>query len=72
MFLKYLLFALALPVFTHNATYVTGLPINDIDLHINDIDLPIVVLHGVASSASNMQVFCDWLELSFNRKVYNI
>jgi len=72
MFLKYLLFALALPIFTHNATHVSGLPVNDNDLHINDTDLPVVVLHGVASSAPNMDVFSAWLELSFDRKVYNI
>lgn len=34
--------------------------------------LPIVVLHGIASSAPNMDVFCDWLETTFQRKVYNI
>ena len=33
---------------------------------------PIVVLHGVASSAPNMNVFSDWLEKSFNTKVFNI
>ena len=76
MFLKYLLFALSLPVFTHNTT---GLPINEYDYDNNNLvnnntytDLPIVVLHGVASSAPNMDIFCAWLELSFNRKVYNV
>lgn len=68
MFFKYLLFALAL---AQQATYVDGLPVNELSL-MNATDLPIVVLHGVASSVDNMEVFCDWLELSFNRTVYNI
>jgi len=75
MFFKYLLFALALPVFTDNSTCVNGLPINNysfISHTIDDTELPIAVLHGVASSASNMDVFCDWLGSTFNRTVYNI
>jgi palmitoyl-protein thioesterase len=36
------------------------------------VSLPLVVLHGVASSSSKMDVFCKWLEISFNRNVYNI
>lgn len=39
-------------------------------LHINA--QPIVVLHGVASSAPNMNVFSTWIEKSFNTKVFNI
>ena len=34
--------------------------------------LPIVVLHGVASSAPNMNDFSAWLEKTFNTKVFNI
>jgi len=78
MFFKYLLFALSLPIFTHNTT---GLPVYESDEYDYDdnnlinntyTDLPIVVLHGVASSAPNMDIFCAWLELAFNRKVYNV
>lgn len=68
MFFKYLLFALAL---AQQTTYVDGVPVNELS-SMNATDLPIVVLHGVASSVDNMEVFCDWLELSFNRTVYNI
>jgi len=38
-------------------------------IHIN---IPTVVLHGVASSASNMNNLSDWVETSFNTKVFNI
>ena len=34
--------------------------------------VPIVVLHGVASSAPNMDIFSSWLETTFNTKVFNI
>ena len=34
--------------------------------------VPIVVLHGVASSAPNMDIFSSWLETTFNKKVFNI
>ena len=34
--------------------------------------VPIAVLHGIASSAKQMVPFCDWLELSFKRPVYNL
>ena len=35
-------------------------------------DLPIVVLHGVASNAANMATFSNWIECEFDRKVYNM
>jgi palmitoyl-protein thioesterase len=35
-------------------------------------DIPIVVLHGIASSAQNMEVLSEWLEETFERDVYNI
>lgn len=38
----------------------------------NLINQPIVVLHGVASSAPNMNEFSSWLETIFNTKVFNI
>ena len=34
--------------------------------------LPIAVLHGIASSAKQMEPFCDWLALTFHDLVYNI
>lgn len=35
-------------------------------------NLPIVILHGIASNAENMETFADWLQYKFDRKVYNI
>jgi len=35
-------------------------------------DIPIVVLHGIASSAPNMDVLSEWLENTFDREVFNI
>lgn len=35
-------------------------------------DLPIVVLHGIASNAENMAHFSAWIQETFQRKVYNI
>jgi len=35
-------------------------------------DIPIVVLHGIASSAKNMQVLSEWLKETFDRDVFNI
>lgn len=34
--------------------------------------VPVVVLHGVASSVANLILFSEWLSLSFNRRVFNI
>lgn len=36
------------------------------------INKPVVVLHGIASSADKMNIFSQWLEKEFDRKVYNI
>ena len=36
------------------------------------VSIPTVVLHGIASSASNMDNFSNWIETSFNTKVFNI
>ena len=88
MFLKYLLFALSLPAFTQNVAglpvdysdydYDSDYNSDSVSLQVNSpidntyTDLPIVVLHGVASSSTNMDIFSAWLELSFDRKVYNV
>ena len=37
-----------------------------------DGGIPIVVLHGVASSSSKMKEFSEWISYTFNRTVYNI
>jgi palmitoyl-protein thioesterase len=49
-------------------SYLFSLPINTLPIN----TLPIVVLHGVASSAPNMDEFSSWLETTFNTKVFNI
>ena len=38
----------------------------------NKSSLPVVVLHGIASSSENMNEFSDWIKSSFNLDVYNI
>ncbi len=55
-----------------NTTCVKSYPvfINDSFYTINTI--PVVVLHGIASSASKMQVFSNWISDTFNRTVYNV
>jgi palmitoyl-protein thioesterase len=35
-------------------------------------NIPVVVLHGIASSSNKMQPFSEWISDRFNRKVYNI
>ena len=35
-------------------------------------NIPTVVLHGIASSAYNMNDFSNWIESSFNTRVFNI
>jgi len=65
MFLKYLLYCLLLYIYAldiHTSTPTST--------YINDV--PIVVLHGVASSAPNMAVFSAWLEKSFEKPVFNL
>lgn len=37
-----------------------------------DIEFPIVVLHGLGSSAEKMEPLCNWLETTFRRKVFNL
>ena len=51
-------------------SYIVGLPLSAVNLSAQP--MPIVVLHGVASSAPNMNVFSSWLEKTFNTKVFNI
>jgi len=36
------------------------------------INLPVVVLHGIASSKDNTEEFATWLSFEFNQEVYNI
>ena len=43
-----------------------------ITLAITDPLLPVVVLHGIASSQANMQGLVDWLGREFSLKVYNL
>jgi palmitoyl-protein thioesterase len=62
MFLQYLLLWLATPVHVY--------PTRITDTFATDI--PIVVLHGIASSAPNMEVLSQWLENTFDRDVFNI
>ena len=54
-------------------SYIFYIPL--ISANISEANLsgqPIVVLHGVASSAPNMNDFSAWLETTFNTKVFNI
>lgn len=81
MLLKYLLMVFALPFYNHinaidilydtavSTTYTTTYTSTPSTTY---TDLPIVVLHGVASNAENMAPFSQWLEDEFSRKVYNI
>ena len=39
---------------------------------INSSTIPVVVLHGVASSAGKMNMFSSWISDTFNRTVFNI
>ena len=34
--------------------------------------LPIVVLHGIVSNVEKIQIFSDWVEYAFKRKVFNV
>jgi palmitoyl-protein thioesterase len=85
MLFTYLLMVFALPFYNHTnaidilydtavsttytSTYSTTYTSTTIEPY---TDLPIVVLHGVASNAENMAPFSQWLEDEFSRKVYNI
>ena len=57
-----------------NKTYVHSCPIyndnSDVDIDINNV--PLVVLHGVASSSEKMVDFSDWISKTFNRTVFNL
>lgn len=59
-----------------NATYMNSYIISDNYSteynYYQDGGIPIVVLHGVASSSSKMQPFSEWLSHTFNRTVYNL
>jgi len=66
-----------------NITGVKSFPVtieynynNDINYNYNDNsdinDIPVVVLHGVASSVEKMDGFSDWVSKTFNRTVFNI
>lgn len=82
-FIKYVLFGLALPLYNSTAaqniltefrttdtrTLTTTLTTS---LTTTANSLPIVVLHGIASTAANMDTFAEWIECVFQRKVYNI
>jgi len=53
----------------NNITSVKSFPLYS---HIDMNNIPIVVLHGVASSAGKMDEFSDWVAITFNRTVFNI
>ena len=36
------------------------------------LPLPVAILHGIASSAPNMDIFSHWLAAEFGVKVYNL
>ena len=68
-----------------NKTCVTSYPIvnnviyndsyndnSDYDGQYNMNAVPVVVLHGVASSSMKMQEFSEWISDTFNRTVFNI
>lgn len=75
------LIMLLLTSFTNTTTItnVNSLPIYTSTIYnsySDNIDIlntiPVVVLHGVASSAEKMQEFSDWVSYTFNRNVFNI
>ena len=52
-----------------NTTYVQ---VESYPIHYRDNDaIPVVVLHGVASSSPKMVEFSDWISSTFNRTVFN-
>ena len=71
-------FALHLCTFSIAKPVTTGTPLlfnplrykSQIDYA--DINFPIVVLHGLESSSEKLIPFCDWVEVTFGRKVYNM
>jgi palmitoyl-protein thioesterase len=78
MFYIRLLVLLLTPFTTNNVTGVKSFPVFNNNNIINYFDnsdiytIPVVVLHGVASSAGKMVEFSDWISNTFNRKVFNI
>jgi palmitoyl-protein thioesterase len=72
MFLKYLFLLLVIPLNIYNTS---AYPISTYTTTITSTfekDIPIVVLHGIASSAKNMEVLSEWIEDTFYRDVFNI
>ena len=81
--LQFKLLILLLSQFSTNTTLISAYPI-PIYQHINTIvyesdtyystinSIPVVVLHGVASSASKMLLFSSWISETFNRTVFNL
>jgi palmitoyl-protein thioesterase len=82
--LKYVLLAFSLPFchitsarhIVYNATAVSTTYSSTISTTptttLVENALPIVVLHGIASSAENMETFAEWIQCIFQRKVYNV
>lgn len=58
------------------ATQLANTTINQVNTKTNQVNfttnIPIVLLHGVASDAENTQELADWLSSTFNRPVFNI
>jgi palmitoyl-protein thioesterase len=83
MLLKYLFLFFAIPLNWNISFYrIQAYPVREIITETSTItttfsttlgkDIPIVVLHGIASSAPNMEVLSEWLENTFDRDVFNI
>lgn len=75
MLLKYLSLIFSIPF---NIYYTNAYSIREISTLTTTItttiekNIPIVVLHGIASSAPNMELLSEWLENTFDRDVFNI
>jgi len=84
--LKYVLLAFAIPFYnmtsaeprvtavstTYTTTISTTFSATPTTTAVNANTLPIVILHGIASNAENMETFADWLQCTFQRKVHNV
>lgn len=58
---------------TYSTTFSTTYSTTPTTTYITEENtLPIVVLHGIASTAANMETLAEWLECIFQRKVYNV
>ena len=64
----YLLFFI---IFNSFLSFLYAVPINSVN-ETNTSYIPIVVLHGILSSEQNMEPFSNWLEESFDTKLFNI